>query len=154
MQQSFLNETRLNANEGLEKLNKHVRRFGKMVRTFVKFFVAFFLLSVFNLCLELFTKHTHLLSLNSVRLFEESLRVFINQNLVAFVSLVSENNLFAAIAVAFACVFGCACIAQFIVSAQSNDDCDNQVKERKQFKQETVSASCVVAYKQKVCFLS
>lgn len=154
MQQNLLRETRLKANEGIETLHKDVQEVGKMLKSIVKFFVAFFLFLLFNACLDLFTKHTHLISLNSFRMLEEGLQVYINQNLLAFLSIVSENNLFAALMVAFTCVFATAVIVSTLAAATSDSESDNQVKDRKQFKQEGFSVSCVVAYKQKVCFLS
>ena len=154
MQQILLRDTRLSVNEGMEKLNKDVRRFGKMVRTFVKFFVAFFLFTVLNLCIDVFTKHSHLLSAHTVRLLEEGLHAFINQNVHTFVSIIVERNLFAMIAAAFAGVFGVSCIAGVLATARSHDKGDDNVRNHEQFKQDCVAATSTVSYRQKVCFLS
>lgn len=149
-----MREVRLNASEEMEKFNKDVRKFGKMLKSFVRFFVAFFLFLLFNLCLDLFTKHTHLISLDNFRFLEEGLRVFINQSVVPFASVLSEHNLFAAVVLACTCVFDTIIIVHALAPMQIDSEKDSQVEEHKQFKQECVSASCIVAYKQKVRFLS
>ena len=150
----LLLDTRFNSNEGMETLNKDVRKFGKMLRSFVKFFVAFFLFTLLNLCLDLFTKHTQLLSVETFRLLEGGLRAFVNQNVLAFISILSEHNLFAAVAVAFACVFGSLVVAHTFATVHVDCEADNQVREHKQDKQECASVPHVVSYRQKVCFLS
>ena len=154
MQQNLLLETRLVVNGGMEKLNKDVRKFGKMVRGFVRFFVAFFLFALLNLWIDVFTKHTHLLSAHTFRLLEEGLHAFINQNVLAFTSIISERNLFASIAMAVDGVFGSICIASVLATAKSDNKGDNNVRNHKQFKEDCVAASSTVSYRQKVCFLS
>ena len=125
-----------------------------MVRSFVKFFVAFFLFALLNLWIDVFTKHTHLLSVNTFRLLEEGLHAFVNQNVMTFVSIINEHNLFAAVAIAFAGAFGAAVIASVIATAKSHDNGDNQVRDHKQVKQDCQTVACTVSYRQKVCFLS
>ena len=153
MQQDLLREIRLNVNEGMEKLNKDVRKFGKMLRGFVKFFVAIFLFALLNLWIDVFTKHTHLLSVNTFRLLEEGLHAFVNQNVMTFVSIISEHFLDAAMAV-FAGAFETAVIAGVLVRTKGQDKGDNKVREHKQEKQDCATVSCPVSYRQKVCFLS
>ena len=135
-------------------LHKDVREIGKMLRSFVKFFVAFFLFALLNLCIDLFTKHTHLISVESFRLLEEGLRVFINQNLLTFVSILSEHKLLTAIVMAFACVFGAEVIVRTFPPVHAGSEGGSKNCNHKEFKQERVSATCAVSYKQKVCFLS
>ena len=154
MQQILLRDTRLSVNEGMEKLNKDVRKFGRMVKSFVKFFVAFFLFALLNLWIDVFTKHSHLLSAHTFRLLEDGLHAFINQNVSAFVSVIAERNLFAALALAFAGVFGVTCIASVLATVQSDDKGDNNVRAHSQFRQDCVASSSTVSYRQKVCFLS
>ena len=135
-------------------LHKDVREFGKRLHSIVKFFVAFFLFELLNVCIDLFTKHTQLISLDSFRLLEEGLRVFVNQNVVAFFSILSEHKLITAIVMAFVCVFSVEFIVQTFVLVHADSEAGNEANNHKEFKQESVSTSCVVAYKQKVCFLS
>ena len=135
-------------------LNKDVRKFGKMLRSFVRFFVAFFLFALLNLCVDLFTKHSHLLSVESFRLLEEGLRGFINQNLLTFVSILSEHNLLSAVVLAFTCVFGAAIVARALATVHNDEQSDDKVSDHREDKQECVSIPSVVSYKQKVCFLS
>ena len=135
-------------------LNNDVRKFGKMLKSFVKFFFAFLLFSLFNLCLDLFTKHTHLLSVETFRLLEQGLRVFVNQNLITFVSILSEHNLFAALAIVFVCAFEVTVVVHALATVKATHESDGSVTQHKQTEQECVVASCTVAYKQKVCFLS
>ena len=153
MQQDFLLDTRI-INEGIDKFNKDVRRFGKLLRSIVKFVVAFFSFALLNICIDLFTKHTHLLSVNNFRLLQEGLRVFINQNLVTFTSIIAERDLFAAMVMAFACLFGAAVISRAFITANSDANGNNEVKDYKQVKNDCKTVSCTVSYKQKVCFLS
>ena len=153
MQQDFLLDTRI-INEGIDKFNKDVRRFGKLLRSIVKFVVAFFSFALLNICIDLFTKHTHLLSVNNFRLLQEGLRVFINQNLVTFTSIIAERDLFAAMVMAFACLFGAAVISHAFITANSDANGNNEVKDYKQVKNDCKTVSCTVSYKQKVCFLS
>ena len=154
MEQTILHEIRLNTSEEMSKFNKDVRKVGKLLKSIVRFFVAFFFFLVFNLCLDLFTKHTHLISLENFRFLEEGLRVFINQNVVAFASVLSEHNMLATAIITFACVFDSFVIVYAFTAIPTDTESEGQAKEHKQFKQECVSASSVVSYKQKVCFLS
>ena len=155
MQQNFLLEQFVEKNE-FETLHQDVRKFGKTLRGIVKFFVAFFLFALLNLCIDLFAKHAQTISADSFRLLEEGLKAFINQNLVAFFSLFSEHNLFAAVLMAVTCVFGAEFVSGAIFAPVHLDSEKSSEKENhKEFKkQECVSATCLVAYKQKVCFLS
>lgn len=153
MQQN-LGIDRLIANDELETLNRDVRKFGKTLRSIVEFFVAFFLVALLNLCIDLFAKHTQLITADSFRLLEEGLRTFINQNVIAFVSIISEHNFFAAVAMAFACVFGATLIVENFVATHVIYQASSKRNDHKEFTQECATSSCVVAYKQKVCFLS
>ncbi|MCH5159715.1 MAG: hypothetical protein J1F66_02565 [Clostridiales bacterium] len=153
MRQDLLFDNRY-INEEVEKLNRDVRRVGKIVSGFVKFLVAFFLFILLDVCIVLFSKHAGLLFLHNFRLLEEGLRVFVSENLLTFFSVIADNNLITAIAMSFACVFGVSYIAYTFTTASRESEGNEQVKEFKQFKQESVNAPCVVSYKQKVCFLS
>ena len=154
MQQDFLLDARLAVNEEVQKFNSDVRKFGKKVRSFVKFFVAFLLFAWLNLCLDVFTKHTHLLSAHTFRLLEEGLHAFVNQNVLAFVSIITERNLITSALMAMVSVFGVVCIASVIVPSNTDDNVDKPACDYKQFAQASVSTYTAVSYKQKVCFLS
>lgn len=155
MQQNFWIEQFVEHNE-LETLHQDVRKFGKTLRGIVKFFVAFFLFELLNLCIDFFTKHTQLITADTFRLLEEGLKAFVNQNLVAFFSIFSEHNLFAAVLMTFACVFGAEFVADALFTFVNFDSEKSREKENHKVfkKQECASVTCVVAYKQKVCFLS
>lgn len=154
MQRDFLLDSRLNVNEEVKKLNSDVREFGKKVRAFVKFFVAFLLFAWLNLCIDVFTKHTHLLSAHTFRLLEEGLHAFINQNVLAFVSIITERKVIATALMAMASACGVVCIASVIVSSNTDDNGDKPACDYKQLAQVSVSTYSAVSYKQKVCFLS
>lgn len=154
MQREFLLDTRLIVNEEVGKFNSDVRKFGKKVRSFVKFFVAFLLFALLNLWIDVFTKHTHLLSAHTFRLLEEGLHAFVNQNVLAFVSIITERNLLATALEALAIVFGVECIVNVIATANTADKGDKPVRDHKQFAQDSVAVYSAVSYKQKVSFLS
>ena len=153
MKQDFLLDAHLTVSEEVGKLNREVREFGKKVRAFVKFFVAFLVFALLNLCIDVFTKHTHLLSAHTFRLLEEGLHAFVNQNVLAFVSIITERKLLASALMAMVSVFGVVCIASVIVS-NTDDNGDKPSCDYKQFAQASVSTYTAVSYKQKVCFLS
>lgn len=154
MEQEILRDIRSNLNEGMQEFNLDVRKFGKLIQFFVKFLFAFLLFALLNALLVVFTKDVHFLSLNTFRLLEEGLRVFINQNLVAFAAVLSENNLTAALMMTFVVVFGVSAIYGVITTSQNEEQQAGCVRDREQNKQDDKIVSCAVSYKQKVCFLS
>ena len=154
MQRDFLLDARLAVNEEVGKFNSDVREFGKKVRAFVKFFVAFLLFAMLNLWIDVFTKHTHLLSAHTFRLLEEGLHAFVNQNVLAFVSIITERHLLATAIMALASVFCVDYIASVLATANTDDKGDRPVRDHKQFAQDSVKVYAPVSYKQKVSFLS
>ena len=154
MQHDFLLDTRLNVNEDVKQLNSDMREIGKKVRAFAKFFVAFFLFALLNLWIDVFTKHTHLLSAHTFRLLEEGLHAFVNQNVMTFVSIITERHLLETAIVAIASVFGVACIASVLAPSNADHNSNHPIRERASFRQEIVEAQSAVSYRHKVCFLS
>ena len=154
MQGNFLLDTRLTVSEEVGKFNSDVREFGKKVRAFVRFFVAFLLLATLNLWIDVFTKHTHLLSAHTFRLLEEGLHAFVDQNVLSFVSIITERNMLATALIALASVFSVECIANMIATANTHDKGDRPVRDYKEFAQDSAKVYATVSYKQKVSFLS
>ena len=144
----------MSANEEIQSLHKDVRKIGKWLRGIVKLFVAFFLFALLNICIDIFTKHTQLISADSFRLLQEGLKVFINQNLVTFISILSEHKLLTALVMAFACAFSVELAVRAFAPVHADSESGNQTDNHDEFKQDCVAATGVVSYKQKVCFLS
>lgn len=142
-------------NERLAEMNNNVRNFGKMLKRVAQFCVALFVFVLLNLVLDSITNHTKILSVNTFRLFEEGMRVFVNDNLFTFVSYVYQQTFNSLLFVACVC-FGVAVV--FAVAAfvqKRTESADNNCSHcYSRSTEQTVSLVNAISYRHKVCFLS
>ena len=151
--QSFTYGSRVITNELYERLNKNVKRLGNAVRAFVKLFGTVFVFLVINAALSRIS-HYNFLSLNTLRVLNESAHIFDNNDSLSMISYLYRHALCFVLAIAIGYAREIALLIDAIVGRVENDIETKLVSIRDNFAQNAVNANRAIAYRDKVCFLS
>lgn len=152
---SYYDEARQDLYDELHKLDKFARGIGKTLKTVAKFFLILFLYLSLNAVVAVLTNQTRSISPSIFNLVQESLRTFIQQNILILLACENTFQIYYTFSIAVAFGVGItalvlamckifACVKKSNVAVSS---C------RKLFLSEKFAA-VAVSYKQHVSFLS
>lgn len=148
----FLYGSRVIENERVASMESKFLKAGSIIHGVVRFLSMFFAICMLNILLSNLTRHTTLVTVNSLRALEEGISLLINDSTLSVITFAYHHMFTALFAiVCFAVVFTltvsalCFKTVGFVGVKGSRVHSDAQ-KDRK--------ASCAVSYKFKVCFLS
>ena len=149
---SFVYESRVIENERQVKLERQAKQVCSALRVAAKALAAFFFFIVLNLLLNSHMQYTNMFSVNTWHFIEEAARVLFVDNASVTEALLYEDFICFVLALSFICISEFSLVVKALDNGKDNKEKCNYTK--REDKPQTVSNCGLVAYKNKVCFLS
>lgn len=151
----YYDEARQDLYDELKKLDKAARSIGKTLKTVAKFFLILFLYLSLNAIVAVLTNQTRSVPPTIFNLAQESLRTFIQQNVLILLACEDTFEIYYTISIVFELGIGITALVLAMYCGASNVEKSKDCKRSNQtFAQNEISHIITVSYKQHVSFLS
>lgn len=151
----YYDEARQDLYDELRKLDKVARGIGKTLKTVAKFFLILFLYLSLNAIVAILTNQTRSISPSIFNLVQESLRTFIQQNVLFLLTCENTFEVYSAISIVVIIGIGVIALVSAMCRVFANVEKSNGVAtDCQKFSQNEKASLITVSYKQHVSFLS
>lgn len=151
----YYDEARQDLYDELQKLDRVARGIGKTLKTVAKFFLVLFLYLSLNAVVAVLTNQTRAISPSIFNLVQESLRTFIQQNVLILIACESTFEIYYTFSIVVVIGIGATALVLAMCRIFAGVEARNGVTINCQkFAQSEKFAAVAVSYKQHVSFLS
>ena len=149
-----MRESQVVQNESFTQFNKNVHNFGKLLKRVVRFFATLVLFLLLNVVLDYLTHHTKILSVNTFRMLEESLRICIHDNILPILSVLNQHTFCLTILWTCVCVGEIVLVVKVLGQMRTEAASGNNSHGYTSLREQAVSLANIISYRHKVSFLS